>query len=62
MKESISSKKLWFAVGSVLALTSADSVNGSHRGHHQFLAKALHHVEPKLLDPAFFATAEVVVR
>ena len=39
------------AVGSVLALTSADSVNGSHRGHHQFLAKALHHVEPKGLDP-----------
>ncbi|HEY0774040.1 MAG TPA: MFS transporter, partial [Nocardioidaceae bacterium] len=35
------------AVGSVLALTSEDSVNGSHRGHHQFLAKALHHVEPK---------------
>ena len=39
------------AVGSVLALTSEDSVNGSHRGHHQFLAKALHHVEPKGLDP-----------
>ena len=35
------------AVGSVLALTSEDSVNGSHRGHHQFLAKALHHVEPR---------------
>jgi 2-oxoisovalerate dehydrogenase E1 component len=39
------------AVGSVLALTSEDTVNGSHRGHHQFLAKALHHVEPKGLDP-----------
>jgi 2-oxoisovalerate dehydrogenase E1 component len=39
------------AVGSVLALTSADSVNGSHRGHHQFLAKALGHVEPKGMDP-----------
>ena len=26
------------AVGSVLALTSEDSVNGSLRGHHQFLA------------------------
>lgn len=39
------------AVGSVLALTSEDSVNGSHRGHHQFLAKALHHVEPKGLEP-----------
>jgi 2-oxoisovalerate dehydrogenase E1 component len=39
------------AVGSVLALTSEDSVNGSHRGHHQFLAKVLHHVEPKGMDP-----------
>jgi 2-oxoisovalerate dehydrogenase E1 component len=39
------------AVGSVLALTSDDTVNGSHRGHHQFLAKALHHVEPKGIDP-----------
>ena len=39
------------AVGSVLALTSDDTVNGSHRGHHQFLAKALHHVEPKGMDP-----------
>src|SRR5450432_2550439 len=38
------------AVGSVLPLTSADSVNGSHRGHHQFLAKTLSHVAPKGLD------------
>jgi len=29
------------AVGSILALESADQVNGSHRGHHTFLAKAL---------------------
>jgi 2-oxoisovalerate dehydrogenase E1 component len=34
------------AVGSALSLTSADVVNGTHRGHHQFLAKALHHVSP----------------
>jgi 2-oxoisovalerate dehydrogenase E1 component len=39
------------AVGSVLALTSDDTVNGSHRGHHQFLAKTLAHVEPKGIDP-----------
>ena len=32
------------AVGSVLALTSEDSVNGSHRGHHQFHAKEFGHV------------------
>ena len=38
------------AVGSVLALRSDDTVNGSHRGHHQFLAKALAHVEPKGID------------
>ena len=25
------------AVGSVLGLTSEDTVNGSHRGHHQFV-------------------------
>ena len=38
------------AVGSVLPLTSQDTVNGSHRGHHQFLAKALGHVAPKGID------------
>ncbi|MDX6212077.1 MAG: 2-oxoisovalerate dehydrogenase component, partial [Frankiales bacterium] len=38
------------AVGSVLALRSDDAVNGSHRGHHQFLAKALAHATPKGLD------------
>jgi 2-oxoisovalerate dehydrogenase E1 component len=32
------------AVGSILDLRSDDYVNGSHRGHHQFLAKALGHV------------------
>jgi 2-oxoisovalerate dehydrogenase E1 component len=38
------------AVGSIIALRSTDSVNGSHRGHHHFLAKALTHVAPDL-DP-----------
>src|ERR1700754_2362258 len=32
------------AVGSILDLRSGDYVNGSHRGHHQFLAKAFGHV------------------
>ncbi len=32
------------AVGSILTLRSDDFVNGSHRGHHQFLAKAIGHV------------------
>jgi len=38
------------AVGSALVLTSDDTVNGSHRGHHQFLAKVLHHLSPKGID------------
>jgi 2-oxoisovalerate dehydrogenase E1 component len=40
------------AVGSVLALNPEDTVNGSHRGHHQFLAKALAYVAPKGIDPS----------
>lgn len=32
------------AAGSILPLRSDDFVNGSHRGHHQFLAKAFGHV------------------
>jgi 2-oxoisovalerate dehydrogenase E1 component len=47
------------AVGSVLSLTSEDSVNGSHRGHHQFLAKALGHVAPKGIDPTTDVSGEV---
>jgi 2-oxoisovalerate dehydrogenase E1 component len=47
------------AVGSVLSLTSEDSVNGSHRGHHQFLAKALGHVAPKGIDPTTDVSDEV---
>jgi 2-oxoisovalerate dehydrogenase E1 component len=47
------------AVGSVLGLTSEDTVNGSHRGHHQFLAKALHHVEPKGIDPVAMLSDDV---
>jgi 2-oxoisovalerate dehydrogenase E1 component len=39
------------AVGSVLALRPGDTVNGSHRGHHQFLAKALAYVTPDGIDP-----------
>ncbi|KMO72213.1 MFS transporter [Mycolicibacterium chubuense] len=40
------------AVGSIVGLRSADAVNGSHRGHHQFLAKALTHVSGGVIDPA----------
>ncbi len=40
------------AVGSIVGLGSTDAVNGSHRGHHQFLAKALTHVSQGTIDPA----------
>lgn len=39
------------AAGSIVGLTSADQINGSHRGHHQFLSKALGHLAPQGLDP-----------
>ncbi len=45
------------AVGSIIGLRSTDAINGSHRGHHQFLAKALTHVggirstSPTLVTP-----------
>jgi 2-oxoisovalerate dehydrogenase E1 component len=39
------------AVGSIIGLTSQDTVNGSHRGHHQFLAKVLTHCHPEGIDP-----------
>lgn len=39
------------AVGSVLALIPGDTVNGSHRGHHQFLAKVLAYLAPRGIDP-----------
>src|ERR1700685_2594841 len=47
------------AVGSIVSLRSSDAVNGSHRGHHQFLAKALTHVTKGTLDLSRLAPAEV---
>lgn len=47
------------AVGSIVGLRSSDAVNGSHRGHHQFLAKALTHVSGGVLDPAAAVTPKV---
>ena len=38
------------AVGSIIGLNTADGVTGSHRGHHQFLAKALTHVTEGTVD------------
>jgi 2-oxoisovalerate dehydrogenase E1 component len=47
------------AVGSIAGLRSADAVNGSHRGHHQFLAKAIGHVTRGSLDLDALVTSEV---
>ena len=35
------------AVGSIVGLRPTDGVNGSHRGHHQFLAKGLEYLTPQ---------------
>src|SRR5690606_41399993 len=47
------------AVGSIVGLRSTDAVNGSHRGHHQFLAKAITHVSGGRLDLANLVTPEI---
>lgn len=47
------------AVGSIVGLRSTDAVNGSHRGHHQFLAKALTHVSGGVIDPAAAVTPKI---
>lgn len=40
------------AVGSAALMRSSDHINGSHRAHHQFLAKAIRHVAPTGLGHA----------
>ncbi|MDA2889457.1 thiamine pyrophosphate-dependent enzyme [Mycolicibacterium sp. BiH015] len=47
------------AVGSIVGLRTTDAVNGSHRGHHQFLAKALNHVSGGTIDPAAAVTPKI---
>jgi len=47
------------AVGSAVGLRSSDAVNGSHRGHHQFLAKALGYVAPNGLDLQQLVTPDI---
>jgi len=39
------------AIGAIATLRSSDQVTGSHRGHHQFVAKCLQHVDPTDYDP-----------
>jgi 2-oxoisovalerate dehydrogenase E1 component len=47
------------AVGSIVGLRTTDAVNGSHRGHHQFLAKALTHVSGGTIDPTAAVTPKI---
>jgi 2-oxoisovalerate dehydrogenase E1 component len=47
------------AVGSAVGLRATDAVNGSHRGHHQFLAKALGYVAPGGLDLQQLVTPDI---
>lgn len=50
------------AVGSIVNLRSGDGVNGSHRGHHQFLAKGLAHLSAAMngrMEPEAAVGAEV---
>ncbi|WP_308492276.1 alpha-ketoacid dehydrogenase subunit alpha/beta [Microbacterium terrisoli] len=47
------------AVGSIVGLHDGDAVSGSHRGHHQFLAKSLQHVAPDGLDLHALVTPEI---
>lgn len=54
------------AVGAMSCLGSNDKINGTHRMHHQFLAKALNHVTPDgycpLSDPLSDAMHDTVYR
>lgn len=47
------------AVGSIIGLRPTDAVNGSHRGHHQFLAKALSYITPDGFDLDKLVTPDV---
>lgn len=54
------------AVGAMSVLRSTDKINGTHRMHHQFLAKLLNHATPPdyspLTDPIPESMREVVYR
>lgn len=47
------------AVGSIIGMRAADAINGSHRGHHQFLSKALGYVAPDGIAPTEELSPEV---
>jgi len=47
-------------VAAMSLLNTGDSINGPHRGHHLFLAKALNYVDAEGYDPQKGATPEAV--
>lgn len=47
------------AVGSIVGMRPSDGINGSHRSHHQFLAKAITYVCDGVLDPAALVSAPI---
>jgi 2-oxoisovalerate dehydrogenase E1 component len=47
------------AVGSIVGMRSSDAINGSHRGHHQFLAKAITHVSKGSLNLDALVTGDL---
>ena len=49
------------AVGSIVGLATGDAINGSHRGHHQFLAKAINHVTNGKLNLENLVTGEIQI-
>jgi 2-oxoisovalerate dehydrogenase E1 component len=47
------------AVGSIVGMRATDGINGSHRSHHQFLAKAITYVSDGRLNPAALVSPKV---
>ncbi|TPI38036.1 MFS transporter [Mesorhizobium sp. B3-1-9] len=47
------------AVGSAALMRAGDQINGSHRAHHQFLAKSIRYVAPDGLLPAAEFSSEI---
>ena len=47
------------ATGSAMAMRVSDQINGSHRAHHQFLAKAYRYVEPEGISSARDFSSEI---
>jgi 2-oxoisovalerate dehydrogenase E1 component len=50
------------AVGAMSVLASDDKINGTHRMHHQFLAKVLNHVTAEGYDPRAQAPTEAMTQ